>query len=396
MLNHILNILQKEILDIFRDKKALRQTLLVPLMLGIFYAIINPLLGSLLETQADEPITLPAQGLVYAGDAFIDTLAQFEIYLEPYEGDMEAAISAGEVSAGFIIPEGFGDKVASETPVTLVLRTNPTVGGPFGGSISLNRIQLALNAFNQSVTVSRLQDRSVDLAVLAPVTIDASDLSTPAQRAGATAALFLPILVAISAVQGGMFIAIDVTAGEKERGTLESLLATPASDQEIFIGKLLAVFVVTAVPIALTLFGFWGATLVLPASLTDGAGALPVAVILQAIIVTLPLALFANVILMVLAIRTKTFKDAQSAMSPLVFAVTFISMAAAFVPPSSAVMFLIPIYGTAGAVGGLALGGIGLPANAILFSIVGSLVATAVGVGIAMPLFNREKLLYSA
>lgn len=395
MLNHIFNILQKEVIDIFRDKKALRQTLMVPLVLGIFYAILNPLLGSMLETRADEPITLPVQGLDYAGDAFINTLAQFEIYLEPYTGDMEAAIAAGEESAGFIIPEGFGEKVADEEPVTLILRTNPTVGGPFGSSISLNRIQLALNAFNQSITVARLEQRSVDLTVLAPVTVDAADLSTPAQRAGATAALFLPILVAISAVQGGMFIAIDVTAGEKERGTLEALLVTPTSDLEIFVGKLLAVFVVTAVPIALTLFGFWGATLVLPESMTDGAGALPVAIILQAIVVTLPLALFANIILMVLAIRTKTFKDAQSAMGPMVFAVTFIALAAAFVPPTNPLLFLIPIYGTSAVVGGLALGGIGLPANALLFSIVGSLAATVVGVIIALPLFNREKLLYS-
>ncbi len=271
---------------------------------------------------------------------------------------------------------------------------NPTAGGPFGGNISLSRIELALSAYNQQLTVQRLQVRDVDPGILTPVRLTAEDLSTAAQRAGATAALFLPMLVAIGAINGGSFIAIDVTAGEKERGTLEALLMTPATDVQIFVGKLLAVFVVTAVPIALTLFGFWAGTAFLPASMTGGAGPLPLDVILKAILITLPLALFANVLLMVLSIRTKGFKEAQSAMTPVTFGVIFVAMAAAFVPPTQSVLFLIPIYGTSAVVGVLAQSGV-IPANAILFSVVGSLVATAVITIIALRLFNRERLLYS-
>lgn len=391
---NLVNIWQKEILDMLRDRKALRQTLLIPLFLGAFYAAINPLLSNLISSRSEETLLLPVQGLEYAGDDFVQTFEQFDIQLEPYDGDMEAAIERGEEAAGLIFTPGFGDNVANGEPATLIVRTNATAGGMFGGGISLNRLELALNAFNQQITVQRLNEVGVDTSVLNPVTLDAQDLATAAQRAGVTAAFFLPVLIGVTIVQGGQFIAIDVTAGEKERGTLEALLMTPASDLEIFVGKLLAVFTVSAVPLALTLLGFWGTTLILPESMTDGAGALPIGVVIAVILVTLPLALFANIILMVISIRTTDFKSAQTALSPVMFGIIFTAMAAAFVPPTTSILFAIPVYGTAALVGALALGGV-IPANAVLFSILGSLAATAVGVALAMPLFNRERLLYN-
>ncbi|MCP4360874.1 MAG: ABC transporter permease [Chloroflexi bacterium] len=389
-----LNLWYKEILEMVRDRKGMRQTLLIPLILGLFYAVLNPALGELMNRRSQETIFIPVQGLAYADPAFVETFSQFDIELEPYEGDMETAVQTAEEAAGIIFTPGFAENIADETDAQLILLTNPTSGGMFGGGLSINRIELALSAYNQQLTVQRLQSRNIDPDVLTPVTLDAQNLSTAAQRAGATAAFFLPMLVAIGAVNGGSFIAIDATAGEKERGTLEALLATPASDVQIFVGKLMAVFTVTAVPIALTLFGFWAGTAVLPNSMTNGAGPLPVTIIIAAILVTLPLALFANVVLMVISIRTKGFKEAQSAMSPVLFGVTFVALAAAFVPPSQSIFFLIPVYGTSAVVGVLAQGGV-IPANAVLFSVLGSVVGTAVIVVIALRLFNRERLLYS-
>lgn len=393
MLTNYLNLWYKEILEMIRDKKALRQGILIPVILGAFYAVINPLIGELVNSRSEDTLIIPVQGLEYADEDFIETFAQFDIVLEPYEGDMETAVSTAEETAGIIFIPGFAQQVADEENAQLILLTNPTAGGMFGGGLSLNRIQLAMSTYNRQLTIERLEAREVDLEVLTPVILETQDLSTAAQRAGVAASLFLPMLVAIGAVNGGSFIAIDATAGEKERGTLEALLATPASDVQIFVGKLLAVFTVTAVPIALTLLAFWGVTNILPESMTNG-GALPFSVILLAILITLPLALFANVLLMIISIRTKGFKEAQSAMAPVLFGVTFVALAAAFLSPTSSILFLIPVYGTSAVVGVLAQSGV-MPANAILFSVLGSLLATAVIVVIALRLFNRERLLYS-
>lgn len=394
---HYFNIWLKEILELVRDRKALTQTLLIPLILGVFYGVFNPMISQLMNARSEETLYLPVEGLQYADQAFIDTFANYDIVLQPYQNtemDMETAVRTAEEAAGIIFPSGFAQSIANEQQPTLTLLVNPTAGGIFGGQLSLSRIELALLLYNQQLTVQRLEAVGVDPMVLLPVNLDTQDLSTAAQQAGVMASMFLPILVAIGAVNGGMFIAIDVTAGEKERGTLEALLSTPASNLQIFVGKLLAVFTVTAVPIALTLIGFWAATAVLPASMTDGAGPLPFRVILQAILVTLPLALFTNVVLMIISIRTKGFKEAQSSMTPVMFAVMFTSFAAAFLPPPTLLFYLIPVYGTAAVVGVLAQGGL-VSATAVAVSVLGSGIASAIVIAIALRLFDRERLLYT-
>jgi sodium transport system permease protein len=122
---------------------------------------------------------------------------------------------------------------------------------------------------------------------------------------------------------------------------------------------------------------------------------LPFNIVLVAIIVGLPLTLFINVVLMIVSIRTKAFKDAQSAATPVMFACMVPGFAAAFSPPSSLTSFLIPIYGSAGVVGEAARSGGAVDGSALLLSVIGSLVAAVVAFIIAMRFFNRERLLYS-
>ena len=392
MLARITNIWRKEIIDSLRDRKALRQALAVPLLVGIFYAVFNPLINSTIVARAKEPVNIPAQGIENAGPALLGTLKQFGITLTPYTGDLRAVVARGEEGAGLIIPAGFTGAISSEQPAHLTLLTNQTAGGIFGGRFSSERLDLALKTFEQTEVARRVQARNMDPALLSPVALDTQDLATPEQLAGVFASFTLPILLATIVAQGGLFVAIDVTAGEKERGTLEALLVTPATDAEILIGKLAAVFTISCIPIVLTFLGFWVASALLPATVTSGA-VLPLSVIIGAILIGLPLALFVNVVTMIVSVRTKSFKDAQSAATPVMLGVIAPAMAAAFIPPAGVLGYLIPIYGTSALVSSIATGGV-VPANAWLFSVAGSLLAAAVGIVIALRLFNRERLLY--
>ena len=80
--------------------------------------------------------------------------------------------------------------------------------------------------------------------------------------------------------------------------------------------------------------------------------------------------------------------------TPVTMGVMFVTIAAAFVPPTNTSFFLIPIYGTSAVVGVLAVGGV-IPTNAVLLSVVGSVAAAVAGIVFALQLFNRERLLYS-
>ena len=393
MLSDIVNIWRKELMDTVRDRRALIQSLLVPLFIGVLYAVINPILGSIGEAKAEEALTIPAQGLEYVDDELITIMANLDITLVKFEGDLAAAITSGDEPAGLMIPEGFSEDIVAERPLEMTLLTNPTAGGIFGGGVSASRLNNGFLIYNQSVAARRLAQHQLDPRLISPVILNTENLSTPEQRAGQAASIFLPMLVAIMAVQGGVFIAIDVTAGEKERNTLEALLVTPAGNLEIYLGKLLAVFVMSFVPVILTLTGFWAASNLLPESMTDGAF-LPFSVIMQAILLTVPLVLAANVILMVISIRTKAFKDAQTATTPLIFGVLIASMFAAFAPPTETMFFLIPFYGTAAVVGQLAVAGT-VSTALVITSTVGNLIAAVFGTIAALRLFNRERLLYS-
>lgn len=392
MVGPVFHIWRKELLDTVRDRKALAHALVVPLGIGVLYAVLNPALTRLAESRAEEPLDIPVQGLEHADPELARVLSLFGITLVPYEGDMEGAVGRGEEAAGLRVPEGFAETVRREENATLVLLTNRTAGGLFAGPFSLKRLDAALGAYNRLVSLRRLRARDLGPDVLAPVALDARDLATPAQKAGLFASILLPLLVAIVAAQGGLFIAIDVTAGEKERGTLEALLATPASDLQIYLGKLAAVFSLTSVPVVLTLAGFWAANRLLPASMTHGA-VLPAAVVLRTLVVALPMALFLNVVLLVISIRTKAFKDAQSSALPLFFVVMALAMAAAFVPPAHPALHLIPVYGASAVVGSFASGA-DVPALPILLSVAGSLAGAGLGSLLALGLFHREKLLY--
>lgn len=393
MFTNIINIWQKELMDTVRDRRALIQSLMIPLFLGIMYAVINPILGSIGESKAEEPLNVPTQGLIYADEMLLSVMGDMGITLVSFAGDLATAVSSGDEAAGLIIPERFGEKILSEEPLELQLLTNPTSGGVFGGGVSATRLNAAFLVYNQSVAGRRLAQRQLDPRLIAPVILNTQDLSTPAQRAGQAASIFLPMLVAIMAIQGGLFIAIDVTAGEKERNTFEALLVTPASDVEIYVGKLLAVFVMSFAPVILTLTGFWAAGNLLPASMTDGAF-LPFRIIIQTVLLTIPLVLAGNVILMIISIRTKAFKDAQSAAAPLIFVVLIASMFAAFAPPTDLTFFMIPFYGTAAVVGQLAVAGTASVVF-VIASIIGNLLMAAAGTVAALRLFNRERLLYS-
>src|SRR5262245_5018536 len=114
MFSRITNIWNKELIDSLRDRKALRQAILIPLVVGVFYALFNPWLASVMTERAQEPVTVPAQGIQYASPELLAALKSQQITLEPYEGDLRAVIASGEKGSGLIIPPEFATNIAEE------------------------------------------------------------------------------------------------------------------------------------------------------------------------------------------------------------------------------------------------------------------------------------------
>lgn len=399
MNKQIRNIWIKELTDSLRDRRALLQAILMPVVLGVFYALLNPLLMAgverRFESAAETSVTVQTIGTENVTAALQTLLLENGVALTEWAGtrtQLESHVESGDIRSALVVPAGFSDDVAGEVSAEIELLLN-TGGSAFDIDPATFRVEQLIEGYNQSLVAERLGSRGIDTMLLQPIQIKQTFLTTPEQTAGQQAGFLLPVLIAVVVATGGLFVAIDVTAGEKERGTLESLLLTPASDREIFFGKLMAVFTTTLIPLTLTFLAYGLVTNFLPESLSNGAR-LPIAVIFGSVFIALPLVFLVNVLVMIVAIRTKSFKDAQSAVTPITLLTMFPAMAAGFFPPDSLMAHIIPAYGTGAVANRLATEG-AIQWAPFFFSAVGCVAFGLIGVVIALRLFDRERLLYS-
>src|SRR5690606_14216154 len=165
-----------------------------------------------------------------------------------------------------------------------------------------------------ALPILRLLARGINPAVAAPLSVAHKDLSTPAARRGLAMA-FLPYLLILSAFIGGAHLIIDTTAGERERQSLEPLLATPASRGAIVSGKILAASLVGLAALLLTLLALKAG-----AQLVPGIGRMmdmSMLAIVKMLLVLLPMLFIGTALLTFIAAGAKSVKEAQSYMSML-------------------------------------------------------------------------------
>ncbi|MGC4029250.1 MAG: ABC transporter permease subunit [Steroidobacteraceae bacterium] len=232
-------VFAKEFIENLRD----RRTVLTALVMG-------PLFGPLLFSAAlqlsldrgrlgaDEAVELR----VINGAAAPQLLRYLQSFgVEPQElqgGEAAArtAISSRNARVVLEIPEEFGSKLAAGDPAPLRLYAD---GSRSGDQRSVARVRALLSAWSQHLAGQRLQVRGLDPQLLMPVALQNIDVSTPAGRSLLLLGM-LSFFIILSLLTGGMYLAIDTTVGERERGTLEPLLATPVRRESLLVGKLLA------------------------------------------------------------------------------------------------------------------------------------------------------------
>ena len=174
------------------------------------------------------------------------------------------------------------------------------------------------------------------------VAIETDDLASPEARASLILGM-LPYLIVISMLMGGFYLAIDTTAGERERGSLEALLTTPLTRGALLGGKLAATFAFSVLALILALFAFW---IVIPLVPLDRIGMIidftPL-MAWQIFLVNLPFALFGAALLTVVAAFTRSFKEAQTWLSIVLFVPMIPTFVILILPFQSATwMMLVP------------------------------------------------------
>jgi len=319
-----LAILRKELLDSFRDRRTGMVTLLSAICAGpIFLLLIFNLIASQAERARD--LKLPVVGAVHA-PAIVSYLERQQVTVTQAPADYDAQIRRGDLDVVLVVDEAFAADVAQGKPggVRLVFDRSRDRARP-----SIEQAESLLRGYNRLWGEQRLMLRGVVSTVANPLRIETSDLATP-QQSGALVLFLVAYYGLFASVMGGMAVALDTTAGERERQSLEPLLMTPARPGEIVAGKWLAVSAFNALVVLLTLTGFYLTLKFAPLPPIGVPFLFGTREYVRFAIVLVPMILMLPAVLLYVGSRARAYKEAQANVSVLLFVVSLIPMAQLF------------------------------------------------------------------
>jgi len=320
-------ILKKELIDTLRDRRTIMMMVILPVLLIFVMVNITITLGRSQARKAEEKelkVALIAKGNAEAFQSFL--VKQKNIALkENLEADkIDDLIREEELDFAVVFEENFDRKVKE--------RKSGDVKVYFKASrennIAKKRINNALKEYNEDLLTLRLkeindryEELQLDRSFGEPLTIDEMDLSTTKERIGEVIGGFIPYFFVIFCFLGAMYPAIDLAAGEKERATIETLLSSPASRLQIVTGKFLVVTfagLFSAVISILALYLAVKQATDLPPQVLDALVRIiefkSIGLVFSLLI---PLCVFFAAALLSLSIFARSFKEAQSIMTPL-------------------------------------------------------------------------------
>ncbi|MXY26193.1 MAG: ABC transporter permease [Acidobacteria bacterium] len=303
---------RKEFTDAMRDRRSLMSALLYPILMPLMMTLM---FGALARLEGSErPLELPIAGQERAPNLVAWLEERGVIVVDP-PSDPEAAVRNGDVDLVLIIDEDYGEHFRSVQPaaVRLVRDSSRTASGS-----SIGRTRNLLRQYSNQVAVLRLVARGVSPGVMQAVQVDELDLATPAQSAARLFAM-IPMLLILGAFIGGLNVAIDTTAGERERHSLEPLLVNPVSRTALTAGKWLTTCVFGLVASVLTLIAFLFMMRFVPLEQLEMQLNLGYPQLLLMVVAVAPVALLASGLQMFVATFSRSFKEAQTYVSVLIF-----------------------------------------------------------------------------
>ena len=385
----ILAVFRKEVVDNFRDRRTLLTALLLGPLLGpaLFAFLITAVLRQNVA-ELDLALELPVVGAEQAPN-LIQFLREQNVEILGPPADPEAAVSAGEHDVVLVIPANFAAAFRAGTPAPLRLvmdRSNQSAAR------DVARARALLGGYSRQLALLKLQLRGVSPLALSPLVVEEADVSTPSGRSAVLLGM-VPYFVLFSILMGCFNIAIDTTAGERERGSLEALLTLPVGRSELALGKLAASCLYSILSLLLAILAFGISISFIPLEDVGMTANFGPVVMLRVLGVALPFVLLAASLLTLIASFTRSFKEAQSYLSLvlLVPMIPFIASTLAPIQPSLTLMGF-PVLSQHLLITEL-MKDDPVALSAILASIAGTLAAGGIVAWATTRLYRREGLL---
>lgn len=309
MLNLISVIIAKETVDNLRDRRSVTNALFSVLFNPILYIFLFGFLNRSLSQEVERPLQLPVVGADNAPN-LVQFLDQNNVDILPAPADPEMAVREREVDLVLVIPEAYGEAFSNGRPAQVRLLQDESNRN---SEIAANRAERLLREYSLRTSSGRLLARGISPSLLAAVPVDVVNVSPNLQGEGGVVLNLLPVVMLTAAFFGGFYLAVDMTAGERERQSLEPLLLNPVPRWIIVLGKYLAVLAFTILATALATALFIG-LLQVPAiqEFTAIRVRLTVGTVVTAVLLIIPVVIMAVALEMLIASYAKSVREAQT------------------------------------------------------------------------------------
>jgi sodium transport system permease protein len=320
----ITTVFKKELRDSLRDRRTIMFMIVIPLLL---FPVLFRIMMSVEKSQAQKERAKKLRvALIDYGNAapFVATLRErADMRIEPgIEADsVTALIRADSLDGAFVFAESFDQDVAEMRPARVDFYFKSTDDR----AIVESRLRKPLEEYERTLVRQRFSRLELDSTIVDAVDLRAQNVASVEERVGRAVGGMLPYIFIIFCFMGAMYPAIDLGAGEKERGTMETLLTAPVNRFHILLGKFGVVVLSGLVSASVSILGLFIAikqSNEIPAQFMDIiVKMLGWDTILLILSLLLPLTIFFAGVLLSVSLTARSFKEAQSLISPLNIAV---------------------------------------------------------------------------
>jgi sodium transport system permease protein len=311
-LKTLMIVMRKELKDLFRDRRTVFLSLaLGPILLPLLLVGIFTLTENRIRDLSEKPLELPVVGKDNAPN-LIAWLEGQNVTIKAPPRDIAAAIADQKEDVVLRIGDDYAEKWRKSEPAPVEVLSDSTRQN---AEVPVKRVQALLQAYSGQVGALRLLARGVSPATMAPLQVRQTDMASEEAKRGRLVSVLLPYLLILSAFMGGAYLIMDATAGERERQSMEPLLATPAARGAIVSGKVAAACAVALLSLAFTLLMFKLTAVISP---TVGRQmSVSFSTIAMLLLILMPMVFIGTTLLTFLSATAKSMKEAQSHMSYL-------------------------------------------------------------------------------
>src|SRR5712691_5826119 len=397
-LHNIGCVYRKELTEWLRDRRTLISTVLIPLLLFPLMMVGFSSLAVIMIGKAEKETP---KIMVLGGEDSPVVLQKLRsvdnLEIVPTTDDWKKKISEKEIRAAVEIPKNFQASLEQNKPETVQIYFYE---GEIKSSFGANRVEKFFKDYRESIVNNRLSARNIPGSILNPFEVKQKNVAPPEKVSGAALGGLLGYMVILLSMTGAMYPAIDLTAGEKERGTMETILSSPISRMDLVLGKFLLVFSASLATAILSVISMGTSFAILGrTNLMNSSGGQTLALnlgllsVVSVFVMALPLAFLFSAVLMTIALFAKSYKEAQSYLTPMTFVIVIPAVASVMpgveLTPKLA---LIPILNTSLVCKEIITGTYHWNSIALIF--VSTCVYAGVALFLAVKTFQRESVLF--